>query len=330
LTLVLYVALIHWSSRMIAFVALLYLLVSEQALLMERFDLLPTLLALAALWAATRGRFGWAQTWLALGVLAKIFPIFLAPVLLIAQARTVLARMPEPRSQEAILRALVPPLARSCAILLGITGVGFLLAAWRDPATALAPLTYAAHRPAQVESLLGSITWLGSLVGVPYTQVFTFGSVNWLGVIPDALVPWSFPALVIGCALVYLQQARGKLSLRAACVGVLCIVLLTNRVFSTQYLIWLVPFAAEADGFDFVWLLLCALHVIENAIYPYSYSHYTATDVQRFALVVVLRNAVLLALAVRLFWRGHALAAGSTPPSVSAATAVPAADPVHV
>lgn len=334
-TLGLYVGLARWSGRRAALIWIAYLLLGEQAMVMARFDIVPALLCVAALWAAERGQFGWAHALVALGVLVKVYPIFLLPVLMIAESRklahsnasarrlgqrgaeipSLAKQTPDGLGEELRVwwkgtvasvrqwRAVMAPIARHLALSCGMIGGGIALVAWRSPGSALLPLTYAAHRPAQVESAVATVAWLGTWWHQPVQLVYSYGSVNWEGPVTEALLPWLLPALFAGCALVYWRQWRGKLSLPAASLAVLCVTLLTNRAFSTQYLIWVIPFAALAEGLDPAWIVLCLLQSLEDVSYPYAYLHYSAAEVAHFALAVALRNAVLLFITARLLIR---------------------------
>ena len=303
LVVALYVGMVRWSGRRAALICLAYLLISEQAMLVSRFDIVPALLTVGALWAAQRRHFGWAHVLLGLGVLVKLYPIFLVPLLLIAESRLLQQEQSAIKSNWRRWLPHMAMLARRVGTQCTVIGVGALLVWWRNPTSVLLPITYAAHRPAQVESLLATIAWFGSWFGMPLTQIFTFGSVNWIGPLPNSLLPWTLPALALGCVLVYLWQWRGKMSLPTAFLAVLCVVLLTNRVFSTQYLIWAVPFIALAEGLDLAWIVLCLLQVLVDIIYPYSIPHSTPADVQHFIMLVAVRNVVLLGVTVRLFVR---------------------------
>jgi hypothetical protein len=298
----LYAVLAFWEKerRRAVFAAMLYLFISAPVLLLARYDILPTFMAMLAIWATERRRFGWAQFCLGLGALIKIFPIFFVPLVLLVEVQT---RYDPSRPWRAQWRTVGLSMLRSLSILIATLGIvcGFVL--WRNPAALLSPFVFNAQRPVQVESLLATIAWLGSLAGVPLHFSFTFHSHNWSSPLTDILLPWSIPMLLGGCMLIYFLLARGKLTLRAACVALLGIVLLTNKVFSTQYIIWLLPFVALEEGLAPAWLLLCVLHIGELALYPFGFTTYTPTQVALFAMMAGLRNATLAVLTVRMVLR---------------------------
>src|SRR5258708_25261211 len=65
-----------------------YLVLGAAATVLARFDLFPALATLLALWAVGRSRFRLAYALLAAGVLLKLYPAFLIPVVAVEQWRT--------------------------------------------------------------------------------------------------------------------------------------------------------------------------------------------------------------------------------------------------
>ena len=110
---------------------------------------------------------------------------------------------------------------------------------------------------------------------------------------------------------------RGRLALGRALTLCLLVVVCTNRVFSPQYLMWVVPMVAimerEYDGF---WLAVCALTTL---IFPYAYDfaglHGSGTPASYpvfFPGLIALRNA-LLVVAFARFARRSQLARAAAP-----------------
>ncbi|MGH2502194.1 MAG: hypothetical protein ACRDID_06725, partial [Ktedonobacterales bacterium] len=186
------------------------------------------------------------------------------------------------------------------AIFLGAVGLGFALAFILNPSGALTEFTYASARPLQVESTPATFLWLGTLVGIPAHPDFSFVSLNYVGALDVALKPLSTLALAAGCVWVYWRFARGRLTLAQAFLAVLCVVVVANKIFSPQYLIWLTPFVAEVFGFDALWLLVCGLTTL---IFPYLYGIrnpiQTVTYDVAFMPVVAIRNLLLLSFTLR-------------------------------
>jgi hypothetical protein len=282
-----YLAMRRWSTRERALVYLGYLFLGEMPVVVGRFDILPALTTLGALMAARRGRFTFAYVFLALGTLLKVYPFALVPVVLIEQWR----------SSATPSRIRV---ARDVGFCLGLIALGFALAWLRNPDSAFSSLTYANSRPVQIESLAASLIWLGTHAGIPATNTFTFGSVNWSGPLAGALAPLSTLALIAGCLAIYWSQARGRLAMPYAFLGCVGVLLLTNRVFSSQYLIWMLPLVAEVLGLDLLWIMICVFTALDIGMNPFDLPSYSPTYLQLYFLVLTIRNALLLVATLRL------------------------------
>ncbi|HEY7835411.1 MAG TPA: glycosyltransferase 87 family protein, partial [Ktedonobacterales bacterium] len=310
----------RYAGRRRAAVYAVYLLVGAASTVFGRYDLVPALVTLLALHAAARHRFTWAHVLLALGILLKLYPAFLVPLVAIEQWRT-LARAPqtsEPawaadgrspnapttarlaRWLGALDRAALWAVARGVGLCVLVVDLGFANAALLSPRGALSGFSYAGARPLQIESTPASLLWVGSWFGFPAHAVYTFQSLNLVGPLDRWLAPLSALALAGGCLFVYWRQLRGRLDVGHAFVACLCVVLVTNKIFSPQYLIWVLPLVAYVVGFDALWLLVCLL---TTAIYPFLYFAHphillVARDV-RFLPLITLRNALLLVVTVR-------------------------------
>src|SRR5262249_31691561 len=138
--------------------------------------------------------------------------------------------------------------------------------------------------------------------------LFQYHSCNYLGVAAGAIEPLSTALLVAGCLLVYALQARGRVPLGRAFLATLCVVLLTNKTLSAQYVVWVVPFAAAIDGFDLAWLGICAPTTRE---YPFLYNQYKGCygmsfHPTLFLVVLAARNGLLLFVTLRTILRREA------------------------
>jgi len=114
---------------------------------------------------------------------------------------------------------------------------------------------------------------------------------------------------VLGYALAILWQWRGKLDLNQSFIALLLVFIVTGKVFSPQYLIWLIPLLAYQGAFNRLWLFLwSSISLLTTAIYPYLYmltpDARKAPYIPGFIECVTLRNAllVLLTLAFLFNW----------------------------
>lgn len=304
-----YLGFLRYSDRKRAIAYFVYLVIGSAGTLVARFDIFPMLVTLGALWATQRRHYATAYLLLALGTLLKLYPIFLAPIPLIAQWQTLTATARDAGQVVARRGRWTAGWLRSPAIwrvvegalvFAAAVGLGFALAFMLDPSGALTEFSYAGARPLQVESTPATFLWLGTLVGIPAHPDFSFVSLNFVGPLDVVLKPLSSVALAAGCLWAYWRFARGHLSLAQAFLAVLSVVVVANKIFSPQYLIWVTPFVAEVYGFDSLWLLIGALTTL---IFPYLYGLrnpiQTVTYDWAFMPVVAIRNLLLLSFTLR-------------------------------
>lgn len=319
LVLVGYLGFLRFAGHSRAIMYAVYLLLGTSATLLARFDIVPALVTVAALWLAERGRFGYAYAFIAAGVLFKLYPAFLIPVIALEQWRQLDAaevagssyRDPlgaKPHQRLSLLEKASQFWARPatqrtlrglllCAgLIVGCFAIFFLL----NPAGTLSGFQYAGDRPLQVESTPASLLWLGSIFGIPAYPNYSYTSLNFVGSLDVALKPASAVALVGGCLWVYMRQARGKLTIGQAFLACLGIVLVTNKIFSPQYLIWIIPVVAYVEGLDLIWVAICFLTWCDYPIiYQLHHPIQTVTYSWQFMPVLALRNGLLLYVTVR-------------------------------
>lgn len=300
-----YLGFLRYSDRKRALAYFVYLVLGAIGTVISRFDIFPALVTLGALWATQRRHFAGGYLLLALGTLLKLYPAFLLPVLMIEHWRALTANSAPPRGASGWLRSPATwRVAEGVGIFAIAVGLAFAVAAMLDPAGALTVFTYASARPLQVESLPATLLWLGSLFGLPAHPVFSFASLNYVGPLDGILKPLSSVALAAGCLWAYWRFARGRFTLAQAFLAVLAVVVVANKIFSPQYLVWLAPFVAEVYGFDALWLVISA---ITTLIFPYLYSVrnpiLTVPYNWAFMPIVAIRNLLLLSFTLRAILR---------------------------
>ncbi len=299
-----------------------YLALGAFATAEARFDLVPAGLTLLCLIFAGRRRWALAYVALALAVLLKIYPLLLLPALFLAeQLECERIRRPEHpalflhlpgeiwRTLRGIGRWRWRHMLLFWTVIVAISGLFALL---NFQGALVSQLSYFADRPVQIESSGSTLLWLASLLGHPASVVYTFGSYN---IVSDADVVIDLiceAVFALGCVLVILWQWRGRLSLAQSFPALLLVFVVTGKVFSPQYLIWLIPLLAYCGAFNRCWLVLWgSLSVLTIIIYPYYYMHHVMLQlpsVPGFISVVTLRNALLvlagllLIFSERIFW----------------------------
>ena len=318
-TVLIYWLLLRYGPRGSALVFALYMLIGAWATAEGRFDLVPAALTLLCLIAAERKHWTSAYIALAFGFLLKIYPLLLLPALFIAEQQDA-QRFYIPQ-QPLTLKTLPLAIWRTLqgvhrwrwkntliffGILLAVTGF-FALLDFRG--AVLSQLSYFENRPVQVEAAGSTLLWLGTAIGYPVQIVYTYGSINMLSALggPVALV---FEVIfVLGYIYTLFLQWRGKLDIVQAFIALLLVFIITGKVFSPQYLIWIIPLLAYSGAFDTFWLVMWgAISLLTTIVYPYLYTRtpngLDAPYIPGFIQSVTARNAlfILLTLAYLFNW----------------------------
>lgn len=317
----------HSDARKAAPIFLLYLLLGAAGVFQERFDLLPAACTLICVLAAERERWRAAYAALALGTLLKFYPIVMLPALFLAEQRAWWIKQGGTSDQREFRPAGVRGWRWSNALLF----VGLLVvvmgsfARLNTQEAIISPLQYLLARPTQIESLAGSVLWAGGHFGASPSIFFNFGSLNIDSELARLISPVDMLLSVTGVLCVFWLQWRRHIDFAQAAVGLLCILMTTGKVFSPQYLIWLIPLLAYVYAHGKVsrawmihWAVICALTTF---IYIFYYSRLTdpLTDAQvvrtlgGFFELVALRNLLLLGATVAFlcgWWQTRAVEPG--------------------
>lgn len=264
--------------------------VIEAPLIAWRFDISAVALSMLAVVLLLARRPGPAGFVLALGALVKIFPVALLPVMVAWQLAG--------RDRGAAAR-LVATFSAT------VGGVMALVAGAVGPA-AWSFVTYQADRLVQLESVASSVLLLARLViGVPVSLVYGFQSLQVSGPGADAFLAFEWPTIGVGIALVsalaYVglrSEARrlgrpGLPALVAYLFAVTAALLVTNKVFSAQYLLWLLPLGCLLPRRQASLVIVLAL--LSIAIFPLGYAELARFEPQA-VLVLAARSALLLGL----------------------------------
>ena len=317
LALVSYALFRHFEGAHRARLAALATLIAAGSVLLISYDLAPALASLGALWAVERRRFTLAYILIALGVLLKLYPIFLLPVVAIEQLQALGSSVPSTNGLWKRLASRFTPgsalaMLRGLALCVALILLVFAASALRNPDGTLSEFRFANLRPLQFESVPATLLWISQIVRVPVQLQYGFGAFNWVSPDDGPFKLLSIGLLVSGCLLVYWRQLSGKLNFKQAFLASLCVVIATNKVLSPQYFIWLLPVVVAVDCFDGIWLLICALTLLEYPLilplrhHMSLYHYYAVVDG-----ILILRNGLLILATVRaVLGRGRA---GSVP-----------------
>lgn len=289
-----YLILLRRCSRWAAVSYAFYLVVGGWATVLGRFDIIPAALTLLAVICAERKQWGWAFAHLALATLFKIYPVvLLAPFWLALQME---------RKGNWYAWQRWRPVGVFLLVCVVVTFISFLFSA----VGTIAPLSYFSYRPVQAESLAASILWLLGLLHInPLDFEYTFGSLSVYSPFSASVSLLMMVLWIVGLLYVYWLQWRSKINLATATLLTLLVTMVTGKVFSPQYLIWVIPLVAYIGGRNRWYVLVWGLiGLLTTWIYPYIYNMVPhigmVPGVFLFYPVVTLRNVLFLGFIVFL------------------------------
>ena len=271
-----------------------------------RYDLIVAITVLLSVYAFVCGNNKTAWALLAIGVMTKLYPIVLAPLYLLHQRRHLSYRQ----------------------LLVGIGIFALVIAAVVTPALIISPegylqsLTYHADRPLQIESTYSSALLLGQSLGLTSVDyIVSHGSLNAVSPLATFFANVSPWVLLVTLALTYwsFNKGSGEGTTKQHSFGpldriqashiivysliVILIFMVTNKVLSPQFIIWLYPLIPVVSGRwrNTTWLLFILIGLLTYFVYP---KYYGGIDEGHPLVISILflRNTSLIILAFLLFW----------------------------
>ena len=300
----------------------LLIAVAAGPIITQRYDLAPAVMVLAAVAAFLAGKNKTAWGVLALGVMAKIFPIVVAPVFAVWL----------------LIKKQYSRLFKGIAVFVGVILLTVIPWLIMDASSLGSFLTYHADRGLHAESTYGSFIILAQHFGWTSVQWdFSFGSFNITSGLSDNLAHASF--FIMGGVLLlayslFMYQLRKKekntqgdfnlqveqesLLIRYVVISVLAF-LLFNKVFSAQYMAWFCPLIPllniRYQNLNIVLLLIAG--VFTTYIYPFNYVEFEYFEnlpvlmmAHRNLLLIIVFALVLLGIKPR---EKNAIASGINP-----------------
>ncbi len=247
-----------------------------------RFDLIVAGIAVFALSAASPVA---ARLLGFLAIQLKIWPVLLMPMLIRESRRPI----------------------RAGLVALAASAVAFVALAWAPGGTAFSWATWALDRGVNLESTIGLVLAGSSFVGSDARVSFGFGA--WQIDTSGSGAAWLASALgVVGIAAIIMlsvDTTRSRSRSRALLALCMCIeiLLLTSKVFSPQYVLWLIgPLAvvltsAELDRPRRLFWLLAAVCLATHVVYPLAYLSLIALE-PAGVLALLLRQILLIGLLI--------------------------------
>lgn len=280
-----YLYLFTYVSHKEALWFLAFTLLGAGAVVLLRFDIVPSLCVFGMI-ISRKKSYLLSYLFLLLGIGFKIYPIILLPFLFLDHLAT-----------ESTKRAFVAV----TTTLLGIVVVTFLQI-YLSQGTSV--FDYFLTRPVQIESVQASTLWLVSLATQqPFTILFSFTSYNFISPnhLLSVLVSGMFWGILLcGYGLLVYLFYRKRITFVATCLGALLLLLSTAKVFSPQYLLWIIPIVSLVDlktvHQRILFLFIC---ILTSLIYPVLYVLFINTPLfYIFMTTVVVRNILLVLFSI--------------------------------
>lgn len=260
-----YWLLLQYGPRGAAFAFAVSLFVGALGTAQRRFDLLPAALTLLCIIAAERKHWTSAYIALAFGVLLKIYPLLFLPALFMAEQRfrghlpvstQISSLLPLSRQIWNTLRQFRQwhwnNLLLCLGIMLSVTGIFALM---NFQGAVINPISYFVYRPIQVEAVGGTLLWLAQGLGFQLTIGESYGSLNFISDLSSIVSSLGTVCMLVGYLYIIIMQWRGKFDMIQAILAILLVSIATGKVFSPQYLIWLMPLLAYVGAYDTFWII---------------------------------------------------------------------------
>jgi hypothetical protein len=256
-----------------------------------RYDLWPTLLAIAALAALIRERPFVTGALLALGFAAKLWPAALLPI--------AIAYLWRRRGSDSALAGIATfvVVAAACFIPFGFVAPNGLHAMFTDQL----------DRPLQVESLGAAVLMAGQHLGMhAVSTIDSHGgqALSGRGAGLAANVSSALEILAVIAIWIWFARLRrpGAEEVLIAAAATVCALVAFDKVLSPQYLVWLVPFVALVRGGLglTVGALVIVVLALTQAWFPTHYWSLALQHASPWSWYLLIRDLALVALAVVL------------------------------
>jgi hypothetical protein len=262
------------------------------SVVLSRFDFWPASLAVLALAALLHERLTLGALALGAAIAAKLWPVVLAPLVVAHVWRTQGPRAAAVWTVELVM----------------VDAAIFLPFAINSPGGLRASFHAQIARPLQLESLGGSVLMgLHHVAGTNLHVVTTFGSQNLTGTGAHAAEIVTTAAGALALLTVWLLYARRPADgerLVAHAAAAVAAVLAFGKVFSPQFVIWLVPLVPLVRGRRGLAAggLLASALVLTQLWFPHHYWALAQGFALRESSLLLARDLAIVALAAVLAW----------------------------
>jgi uncharacterized membrane protein len=278
-------------------------------LLPWRYDIFPALLTLLALRSVQRRCPGMAGLWLGLGIAAKLYPIVFLPIL--------------------CAYYWLQKDRRACGVLIAACGGAVVLSVL--PFAAAGPkiltfLQYHQHRGIEIGSFAAGGVFLAHLLfKTPVLMVFNYGAFHLISPLSTVLlkiIPWTAAVLLSLTMFWSWRQFRADITLYKAVrfetllialTAVLLAFIITNKVFSPQYMIWFLPLVPLLPRRHLP--LFGVVFVLTGILFPFAFPGLIGGEPWAVALLLA-RNLFTVGLLMQLLRGARQTQTSSLPPGL--------------
>ena len=276
-----------------------------------RFDIFPAILTLFAIYIFIKGKYKIAWAMIAIGTFTKLYPIVIVPIFLLYHMFH--------NTKREIIVGIVTFILVSAAIVLPV----MLL----SPSGFLNSFTYQTGRGLQLESTYASILLVLKTFGFTSLAIdYASGAIGVTSSLANILAEIS--PLIICFSLIatywlFYREQKGNLSTKSKFGALnlsdatlmvkysflaILVLIITNKVLSPQYLIWLYPFIPVLTGPRKImsWITFIIIGIMTYFIYPVFYE--ALINEEYFVVGLLLaRNILLIVLAFLVIYDGSRL-----------------------
>jgi hypothetical protein len=268
------------------------LLLAVGPITLHQYDIFPAALTLGAVICHARRRDTAAWVLLAVATMTKVYPVLLAPVFLMLDDRPVRLR---------VRRAVVVFTVTVLVVLSPLLAIA--------PSSLLRMVAFHSERGIHLDSMYSTIAFAARSLGLSIVGIgLTYRSWNITGPAADLLARAATPILATALIAAYAFIGRHMKRVGGAAVRdlrltatssalVLLTGLVTSKVLSPQYLIWVLPLLplVVRPRRWLVWGPFAVVGLLTYYIYPLHYTELLAHD-GRTIVTLAGRNLLLLTL----------------------------------
>jgi hypothetical protein len=255
----------------------------------ESYDVFPAILTLLSMFFFYGNKHRWAWIFLALGFMTKLYPVLIAPVYVFLYMRD--------HCYKRIWQGI--------AIFTGVCLIILLPFLFTVPGSLEQLATTHGTRPLQVETTYSSfLLIIGKLTNINPEIVYSYGSKNIINPPADTLaaLSWLVTILLLLAAYWLIYRSIKANTTLLPQIGiysllVICILLISSKVLSPQFLVWLMPFFPLVSGKKGVWLtaILVGIGALTYYIYPVHYGGFENNE-SAVVFVLFIRNLLIIVL----------------------------------